>query len=106
MGFSQVVEVTAVTTDSGNAEIYYNLANALEGSGQASLSVTEFEVTFEINPQLVEAQRNLDVLLVQNRRVDGAIIHFQKAVEIQADDTLTHNSLASAPTRFHNGAGR
>lgn len=57
---------------------------------------TLWRTTIERNPQAWMAHNNLGTVLLQKGQVDEAIVHFQKAFEIKADNLEARANLGSA----------
>jgi protein O-mannosyl-transferase len=60
---------------------------------------TLWRTTIERNPQAWMAHNNLGTVLLQKGQVDEAIVHFQKAFEIKADNLEARANLGSALLR-------
>jgi protein O-mannosyl-transferase len=60
---------------------------------------TLWRTTLARNPNCWVARCNLGNVLLQNGRVDEAVTHFRKAMEIQPDDAGIHNNLGNALLR-------
>lgn len=62
--------------------------------------ITLYRITLEKNPDCFMAHNNLSVALLEKGRINEAIVHSQKALEIRPNDAQPHVSLGDALLRM------
>ena len=76
-----------------DADVHYNLGNALYAAGQVSEAEQSFRRTIQIDPKHIEACGNLGVLLSQSGRIEDAVYCYQQIVQIKPDSARAHIAL-------------
>jgi protein O-mannosyl-transferase len=86
----------AIRVDPNNARAHAMKAAALYSLHKPDESIREFQVAIQINPKDVEAQTNFaKVLLAAKSDLNGALEHFQAALELKPEDPSVCDGLAS-----------
>jgi tetratricopeptide (TPR) repeat protein len=65
-----------------NEAAYFGMALAQAQAGLSADAIQSYEAALKINPKLWEAETNLGILWVNQKRFDRALSHFQKAQEV------------------------
>jgi protein O-GlcNAc transferase len=76
--------------------IAYQLALALQRTGNAAGAIPLFEKTIASDPGNAEVQTNLGMALTQAQRAKDAVAHLQRAVKLAPDMVTAHQDLAAA----------
>jgi Tfp pilus assembly protein PilF/4-amino-4-deoxy-L-arabinose transferase-like glycosyltransferase len=87
--FSKAVESSAKP----NAVAYNNLGVALDQLGRQADSVEPFEKAIEINPNFLDARRNLVSVLLKMKRAEPAYEQLREIVRIDPADAVAHSNL-------------
>ena len=72
---------------------HFNLARALEASGQAEPAMEQYRATLEVRPDDAASHYNLARLLEDAGSTEQAVEHYRQAVAAQPDFSAAHNNL-------------
>jgi predicted TPR repeat methyltransferase len=87
---------TALTKSKGGAELYTNLGNALQASGQLADAISSFKKALEINPDFILAQNNLGNALSLAGNNEEAINCLKKTIQQNPDHAPAYYNLGNA----------
>jgi tetratricopeptide (TPR) repeat protein len=76
-----------------NAIAYNNLGATLDRMGQKDEAITQFERAIEINPNFLDARRNLVTILLRLNRVDAAATQLAEIVRLDPTDVAARFNL-------------
>jgi tetratricopeptide (TPR) repeat protein len=93
--FQKALDLRSGHTDRENAEIHYNLGNALLRNRQIDDAIVHYQNAIEISPDYVEAHGNLGIAFQMQERFDQAILEYEKTLLIAPQSLPTRNNLAS-----------
>jgi Flp pilus assembly protein TadD len=82
--------------DPGNADIHYNLGNALVRNGQLDEAVGQFQAALKLKPDDADTHGNLGTVLYRTGYLDGAISEFQAALKLKPDSSELRQNLDTA----------
>ena len=89
-----VFQKRAVACDPNSAELYFNLAVALEGTGQQRDAISAYQSALAIDPERADGYVKVGILLRRMHLNDGAISAFREAVRLDPKMVDAHYNLA------------
>ena len=76
-----------------DAELHYNLGNALMDLGRLAEAAASYRRALEIKPDFAEAHYNLGNALKDLGRLDDAVASYRRALQIEPEDAEAHYNL-------------
>ena len=86
----------AMQLKTDDAEVFYNRAKALFGSGKLEESLEYFKKAIELKPDYFEAYANCGVLLSRAGQFDTAIENFNEAIRLKPDLAVAYSNRGNA----------
>lgn len=90
----------AIRKDPKNAQVHYNLGNALKDLGRPEDAVDSYRHALEFDPKSAETHYNLGVMNQKLGHLDAAAESYQHAFQINPQDAEIHNSLGAIFLHF------
>ncbi len=87
--FSEAVR----TSEKPNAIACNNLGATLDRMGHTDEAIAQFEKALEINPNFLDARRNLVTVLLRSNRVDAAAVQLAEIVRLDPTDVASRFNL-------------
>jgi superkiller protein 3 len=82
----------AIQFGEGDALAYYNHGLALYDFGRRDAALAEWEIAFSLDPMNAQYAEAMGIGLT-GKEDEEALVYFQKAIELGADDPTLHNNL-------------
>jgi tetratricopeptide (TPR) repeat protein len=86
----------AIKLKTDDAEVFYNRAKVLFGSGKLEEAVEYFKKAIELKPDYFEAYANCGVLLSKAGQFDKAIENFNEAIRLKPDLAAAYSNRGNA----------
>ncbi len=86
----------AIAADPKDYSLHFNLALAYSLMGKNADAIPEYKKTLELKPDLYEAELNLGISLLRERRAADAVLYLTAAVGQKATDYRPNYYLATA----------
>lgn len=77
-------------------EAYYFLGLSFYGRGDLESALSQFRKILDVNPSFTRARILSATILLQQRRIDDAIVEINKVLQSDSGNALAHNLLGSA----------
>ena len=85
----------ALSINSTNAELYYNLGVVLHKINKLDESITNFEKALKFKPVYAKALNNLGMIFKEKKKLDKAAENFSKAIKLKPNFSQAYMNLAS-----------